>query len=54
MKDRKIKVSVMISILVMTIQTIVLLVLYGFASYTNTANIRQITVDSMETMVDER
>lgn len=54
MKDRKIKVSVMISILVMTIQAIVLLVLYGFASYTNTANIRQITVDSMETMVDER
>lgn len=54
MKDRKIKVSVMISILVMTIQTTVLLVLYGFASYTNTANIRQITVDSMETMVDER
>ncbi len=54
MKDRKIKVSVIISILVMTIQTIVLLVLYCFASYTNTANIRKVTIDSMETMVEER
>lgn len=54
MKKREIKISVLITVLIIALQLVVLVILYGFVSYSNTRNIRQNTVDSMKTMVEER
>ncbi len=54
MEKRKIKISVLITVLLMVIQVIVLAVLYSFVSSAIMTNIRQNTVASMETMVEER
>ena len=54
MKKKEIRISVLITILIMVVQLIVLVILYGIVSYSNTSNMRQNTVDSMKTMVEER
>lgn len=54
MKKKEIKISVLITVLIMVVQLIVLVILYGFVSYSNTSNMRQNTVDSMKTIVEER
>ena len=54
MEKRKIKISVLITVLLMVMQVIVLAVLYSFVSSAIMSNIRQNTVASMETMVEER
>ncbi len=50
----KIKVSVLITVVIMVVQMLVLVVLYSFVSSAITTNIRQNTVASMQTMVEER
>lgn len=54
MAKRKKKVAYLITALVMVVQLVVLAVLYVFVSNTITRNIRQNTIDSMQTIVDER
>lgn len=54
MQKKRMKVSVLITVLIMLIQAVVLIVMYCFVSYSNIANIRKTTVDSMQTMVEER
>lgn len=54
MAKKRIKVSVLITVLVMLIQLLVLVVFYGFVSTANTNNIRENTVGSMQTIVKER
>lgn len=54
MEKRKIKVSILISVLVMVVQLVVLVVLYSFVNFSNTKNMQENTVASMQTMVKER
>lgn len=54
MKETKIKVSYLITALILTVQLIVLGVLYFFVSGQLKKNIRENTISSMETIVTER
>lgn len=54
MKKRKVKVSYLITALILTVQCIVLCVLYFFVKMQLTKNIRDNTVANMQTIVTER
>lgn len=54
MTKRKKKVTYLITALVMVLQLIVLIVLYLFVDGTITRNIRKSTINSMQTIVDDR
>lgn len=51
---KRIKLSFFITVLIILIQSITLLLLYGSVSKSVTDNIRNATIDSMQTMVKER
>ena len=54
MKERSIKVSYLITALILTLQIVVLAILYFFVSGQLTNNIRNNTISSMQTIVTER
>lgn len=54
MKERSIKVSYLITALILTLQIVVLAILYFFVSGQLTSNIRNNTISSMQTIVTER
>lgn len=54
MKERCIKVSYLITALILTLQIVVLAILYFFVSGQLTSNIRNNTISSMQTIVTER
>lgn len=54
MKKRKVKVSYLITALILTVQCIVLFTLYFFVKMQLTKNIRDNTVANMQTIVEER
>ncbi|MGN1083912.1 MAG: cache domain-containing protein, partial [Lachnospiraceae bacterium] len=54
MKKRRVKVSYLITGLILTVQFVVLLVLYSFVRGQLTKNIKENTVASMQTIVEER
>lgn len=54
MKEKNIKVSYLITALILTLQIVVLAILYFFVSGQLTSNIRNNTISSMQTIVTER